>query len=174
MKKPVFLLVAVFAFAVFGFSPPGRSGYPGLESKDPERYYQRLKDLRTKRPNDPENTYRIANVYYSLQMEDEAIKEYRRVLKLDPNHDNAKWFLSHLLYSKGYYDEAFRLTESLITKTPLDADLYYWAGEILEKLEQYDTAKQYFTRCDELKFPEREGYSPPARRSLTHLTFERL
>jgi len=122
----------------------------GLEVKDPERLYHRLKFIRAKRPEDPKNTFQIANIYYSQRMEDEAIKEYRRCLKLDPNFLPAKWFLSHVLYSKGYYDEAFRLVREIIDRKPEAAELFYWAGEVLLKLDEIETAKEYFARCDEL------------------------
>lgn len=135
-------------------------GYPGLESSDPERYYHRLKSLRMKRPNDPEHTFRVANLLYSWKMEDEAIYEYRRCLKIDPNHLNAKWFLSHLLFSKGYYDEAFRHARDIMDKKPDDPEIYYWTGEILLKLDQSQAASEYFARYDELKNPPAEKPAP--------------
>lgn len=112
--------------------------------------------MRMKRPDNPEYSYQIGNLYYSLQMEDEAIKEYRRTLRLDSYHAGAKWFLSHVLSSKGYHDEAFRLTRELMDQRPEDPELYYWAGEILLKLDQNELAKEYFARVDELTFPDRK------------------
>ena len=132
--------------SVFGGDP----GMTGLIVRDREQHFHRLRHIRTKRPDDPANTYQIANLYYSLQMEDEAIKEYRRCLRLDPAHVNAKWFLSKLLVSKGYYEEAFWLVREILDVKIDDLEVYYWAGEILEKLGEHKAAKEYFVRCDDL------------------------
>jgi len=140
----------------------GKNGLPGVENKDPERFYQRMKSVRMKRPNDAQNTLQIANLYYSWKMEDEAIKEYRRCLKLDPDNLDAKWFLSHVLSSKGYYQEAFRLVRSYLDRRPDDPEAYYWAGEILLKLEERETAKEYFARVDQLLVPERGSPKAPS------------
>jgi tetratricopeptide (TPR) repeat protein len=142
------------------YSYGGDPGVTGIIVKDRERYYHRLKDMRAKDPTNPELSYQIANLYYSLEMEDEAIKEYRRTLKLKPDHDFAKWFLSRLLESKGYYDEAFWLVRDLIEKHQRTAKLYDRAGEILLKMNQKDTAKEYFARYDELKYGEMNGAKP--------------
>lgn len=152
------LMLTAFAFLVSAFSVllAGDPGITGEVNVDRERYLQRLKFMRMKRPDNPEYSYQIGNLYYSLQMEDEAIKEYRRTLRLDAYHPGAKWFLSHVLESKGYFDEAFRLTRELMDQRPEDPELYYWAGEILLKLDENELAKEYFARVDELKFPDRK------------------
>ncbi|MBF0501434.1 MAG: tetratricopeptide repeat protein [Candidatus Riflebacteria bacterium] len=131
--------------------------WTGLEVSDRERLFHRLKFLRMKNPGDPVNTFRIGNLYQSLEMEDEAIKEYRRCLRINPEYEGAKWFLSHVLVSKGYFDEAFRLTRELLDKNPEDPRLYAWAGEILRKLDQPELAKEYFVRETELVTTQKEA-----------------
>lgn len=165
MKKKIISMVAVCAaLIIFVWALPltygGDPGISGLIVKNPERYYHRLKDMRAKDPENAELSYQIANLYYSLQMEDEAIKEYRRTLKLKPEHEFAKWFLSKLLESKGYYDEAFWMVRELIQKHPRIPNLYDRAGELLVKMNQKDSAKEYFARYDELMFGERVGADP--------------
>ncbi|HOY67258.1 MAG TPA: hypothetical protein PLP29_10225 [Candidatus Ozemobacteraceae bacterium] len=149
-----FLVLAILVPA-FSVLLAGDPGLTGDENRDRERYLQRLRSMRMKRPDNPEYSYQIGNIYYSLKMEDEAIKEYRRTLRLDQHHPEAKWFLSHVLASKGYHDEAFRLTRELMDVRPDDPELYSWAGEILLKLDQNELAKEYFARVDELTFPEK-------------------
>ncbi|GAB4270109.1 MAG: hypothetical protein Kow0029_06640 [Candidatus Rifleibacteriota bacterium] len=162
MKKLVKKALA-FGFAVvlllllLPYTYGGDPGITGNIVRERERYYHRLKDMRAKDPTNPELSYQIANLYYSLEMEDEAIKEYRRTLELKPDHAFAQWFLSKLLESKGYYDEAFWLIRNLITRHKNLAVLYYRAGELLTKMNQEDAAKEYFARCDEIKFGERNG-----------------
>jgi tetratricopeptide (TPR) repeat protein len=138
----------------------GDPGISGQVVRDPERYYHRLKDMRAKNPDDPELTYQIANIYYSWQMEDEAIKEYRRVLRIDKNHYNSKWFLSKVLESKGYFEEAFWLVRECMEARKSDADLYLRAADLLIKMEQVDVAREYFAKVDELKYGEPDGKKP--------------
>lgn len=162
MLKKLLALVAAFLLLV-AFLPYSYSGDPGITGaivKDRERYYHRLKDMRAKDPENPELSYRIANLYYSLQMEDEAIKEYRRTLRIKPDHEYAKWFLSKVLVSKGYLEEAFWLVRDLIAEHKENPELYASAGEILVKMDQSEVAKEYFNRFDELKYGEKNGSQP--------------
>lgn len=154
------MLAVWLMFEMLPLTYGGDPGITGIIVRDRERYYHRLKDMRAKDPGNPEISYQIANLYYSLEMRDEAIKEYRRTLKLQPEHEFAKWFLSKLLESKGYYDEAFWLVRELIEKHRRTPALYDRAGEILLKMNQSDAAKEYFARYDELKFGERVGSDP--------------
>lgn len=142
------------------FSFGGDPGITGMLVKDRERYFHRLKNMRNQEPNNPEHSYQIGNLYYSLQMEDEAIKEYRRVLSLEPNHYNAKWFLSKVLESKGYFEESFWLVRDLIKQKKQDSSLYERAGNLLLKMDQIEVAQEYFDRCDELNFGEKRGRDP--------------
>ena len=139
-----------------GFTLDSDGHMTGIEVRDREQLFHRLKHIRAKRPEDPVNTFRLGNLYYSLEMEDEAIKEYRRCLKLDPHHVQARWFLSHVLVSKGYPDEAFRLTRELLDRFPEDPKLYAWAGDILVKLDHPELAREYYAREAELTDPEKK------------------
>jgi tetratricopeptide (TPR) repeat protein len=152
---------------VMGFLWPtlAEKGLPGVEIRDPERYYHRLKALRMRRPDDAHYTYLIGNYYNSLQMQDEAIKEFRRCLKVDPGHIEAKRNLSRLLLDKGYPEEAFRHARDIMDKTPEDPEIFYFAGEILLKLEERELAREYFARVDELMRNRQAGPVPgPARK----------
>ncbi|GEM_PF-732758 len=171
MKKKFLSLFAVITAAMLLFftlpnTYGGDPGTTGINVKDRERYYHRLKDMRTKDPKNPELSYQIANLYYSLEMEDEAIKEYRRTLELKPDHEFAQWFLSKVLESKGYYEEAFWLVRELIEKHRRIPALYDRAGELLVKMDKRDAAKEYFARFDELKYGERVGAEPV--KTLSH------
>lgn len=141
----------------FPLSFGGDPGLVGVEVRDRERFLHRLKLMRAKRPDDPEITYQIGNLYYSLQMEDDAIKEYRRCLKQKPDHFEAKWFLSKTLASKGYLEEAFRLARELLDARPEDHEAYAWAGDILLKMGLPEFAKDYFRRWEELLWMKKKG-----------------
>ncbi|MGM0600466.1 MAG: tetratricopeptide repeat protein [Candidatus Rifleibacteriota bacterium] len=164
--KNIYIKLASVLFALVIITlllPVTFGGDPGLTGQileDKERYFHRLKDMRAKDPQNPEWSYQLGNLYYSLEMENDAIKEYRRTLKLDPEHAFAKWFLSKVLESRGYYEEAFWLVRELIRKHNQIPELYDRAGEILIKMEQNTAAREYFARYDELKFGEVRGEDP--------------
>lgn len=170
MKK-IYLKLASVILALVIFSlllPVTFGGDPGLTGQileDKERYFHRLKNLRARDPDNPEWSYQLGNLYYSLDMENDAIKEYRRTLKLAPNHAFAKWFLSKVLESRGYYEEAFWLVRELIRKHKQIPELYDRAGEILLKMKQKTAAQEYFARYDELKYDEVRGEDPVKTRS---------
>lgn len=161
LKKLLTFTAAALVFTAM--LPSLYSGDPGITGaivKDRERYYHRLKDMREKDPQNAELSYQIANLYYSMQMEDDAIKEYRRTLKIDPEHDFAKWFLARTLFNKGYLEEAFWQVRDLINVHAENPELYARAGEILLKMDQREVAKEYFNRYDELKYGEKNGADP--------------
>ncbi len=151
----ILLLVALLPDTYGG--DPG-SVYIGVN--DSERYYHRLKNLRKNDPKNAEISYKIANYYYGKEMYDKAIEEYKRTLKLDENHQNAKWFLSKSYISKGYYEKAFWLVRELIQKNKKSPELYDQAGELLVKMGEYAASREYFNKVDELKFGEVDGSKP--------------
>lgn len=155
--KILVILVSVFAVGMYFPTTYGDPGVTGMIVNNPNRYFHRLKQMRAKDKDNPELSYQIANLYYSLQMEDEAIKEYRRTLKLSPDNFNAKWFLSKLLVSKGYLEEAFWLVREMITARSNNTQLYLMAGDILSKMDKTNAAKEYYDRYDELMYGEKVG-----------------
>ncbi len=149
------LLVSLLPYTYGG--DPG-SVYIGV--KDSERYYHRLKNMRKNDPENAEISYKIANFYYSKDMLDKAIEEYKRTLKLDANHQNAKWFLSQCLSAKGYFEDAFWLVRDLIDKNRKNYELYDEAGQLLVKMGEYAASREYFNKVDELKYGEVDGSKP--------------
>lgn len=150
------LIIAMFLPLSYGKDSSG----VGVGLRDRERYYHRLHNMRRNDPENPEISYQIANLYYSLQMEDEAIMEYRKTLELDPEHSYARYFLSKLLVNKGYYEDAFWIARELISRHRNSARLYAFIGEILVKMDQRFAAKEYFDKYDELISADRHSTFP--------------
>lgn len=162
MLRKVISAISAIVFLVC-LLPNIYGGDPGsvyINIKDSERYYHRLKNLRKNEPNNPDITYKIANFYYARNMFDKAIEEYKRVLKLDNEHQQAKWFLSRCFIEKGYYEKAFWLVRDLITQNKNNANLYDEAGQLLVKMGEYAASREYFNKVDELKFGELDGSKP--------------
>lgn len=121
-----------------------------LEVRDSTRYYMRLKNLKQREPNNAKVVYELANYHYSIKNLNEAVREYKRVLEIEPEHEYAKFFLSKCLVQMGYYDDAFWHVRDLIIKHKKNPKLYEYAGEILEKMGEYVVAQEYFSKCEEL------------------------
>lgn len=159
-KKIIILVFMAMAFiATMPTTYSRNSPSTRIEVRDAQRYFLRLKNLRAKEPNNEELSYEIGNYYYSIKSYDEAIKEYRRTLKINPEHEYAKWFLSKALVEKKYYDEAFTLVRDLIIKHKKQPELYDYAGEILLKMDKPKIADEYFAKCDQLLY----GSSGPTK-----------
>ncbi len=119
---------------------------PGAESRDRERYHQRLRFLMNRRPKDASIRFQFANHLRSVGMNDEAIVYYRRCLKLEPGHVQARWFLALTLRDKGYPREAFNIVRALMEEFPEDASLYDEASRLLDQMDQPAVAKEYRDR----------------------------
>ncbi|NLM16300.1 MAG: hypothetical protein GX221_01090 [Candidatus Riflebacteria bacterium] len=159
MKRLTAVLSALFVLACFLPVLEGSEVFRVMmPSKNKERYYQRLRNMRLNSPENPELSYQLANFFYAEKMYDVAVEEYRRVLKLSPEHAGAKYFLSESLLKMKYYEEAFWLVRDLISNDKENAELYYKAGEILEKMGEHMAAKQYFKKSDELVFGDIPGF----------------
>ncbi len=161
IKKLLSVIAAVtLLVALLPYTYGGDPGNVYIGVKDSERYYHRLKNMRRNDPDNAEISYKIANFYYAKDMVDKAIEEYKRTLKLDKDHQQAKWFLSQCLVTKGYFEDAFWLVRDLIDKNKKDPDLYDEAGEILVKMGEYAASREYFNKVDELKYGEKDGSKP--------------
>ena len=164
LRKILAFFVVLIAF--IGFMPKTFCSDPPsvrIEVRDSTRYYMRLKNLKQREPENAEIVYELANYHYSIKNINEAIREYKRVLQLKPEHENAKYFLSKCYVIKGYYDDAFWLVRDLILKHKKEADLYEYAGEILLKMDEHAVAQEYFSKCDELLLDKKGNEMLPAQ-----------
>ena len=161
LKKVISIIAAiVLLLSLLPYTYGGDPGSVYINVDDSERYYHRLKNMRKNDPENPEISYKIANFYYAKDMLDKAIEEYKRTLKLDNNHQEAKWFLSQCLITKGHFEDAFWLVRELIDKNKKNPELYDQAGEILVKMGEYAASREYFNKVDELKYGEVDGSKP--------------
>ena len=165
LKKVLSITAAiVLLFSLLPYTYGGDPGSVYIGVNDSERYYHRLKNMRRNDPENAEISYKIANFYYSKDMLDKAIEEYKRTLKLDGNHQYAKWFLSQCLASKGHFEDAFWLVRELIDKNRKDYELYDEAGQLLVKMGEPSTSP-YFNSSTLLKYSLEAAYSPILTRS---------
>jgi tetratricopeptide (TPR) repeat protein len=79
----------------------------------------------------------LANI---LGRKDEAMEEWRKLLKVDPQNHDAASTLSSLLYQGGKYSEAVEILEGAVKAFPVDPGLQYELGSTYLKTRQSDKA----------------------------------
>jgi Flp pilus assembly protein TadD len=82
-----------------------------------------LEDVALRNPGSAEAWLLLADTYSQLGMEDEAIRGYERVLKLEPNSPNAIYNLAILQLRRNRPEEAVRYLETLHRQRPRDRDV---------------------------------------------------
>jgi len=86
---------------------------------------------------------------------DEAEREYRKAIAIDPKSHAARLSLAIVLFTELKDDEAFDIDRSLLEENPTDPEANLLAGEILVQRNLFAEAEQYLSRCQHLK-PEFE------------------
>lgn len=95
--------------------------------------------------------FNLADYFYEQNMMEEAIKFYKKVIKLDP-----KWALPHnqigyILISKGELDEAKWYLKKALQLEPNVAEIYWNMALVLSRQCQFDEAKIYWQKAVDLK-----------------------
>jgi tetratricopeptide (TPR) repeat protein len=85
-----------------------------------------------------------------LQQYDEAEKEYREIIKIDPDFAEAHFNLAYLLADLQRYDEAEKEYIEVIRIYPDYVKAHYVLGVLLKKLQRYDEAKKEILKARKL------------------------
>ena len=93
----------------------------------------------------------LATVYSRRGQLDEAIREYREALRLNPYYALAHYNLGNALLQKGQVDEAIQHYEQSIRLLPMYVDPYNNLGLALRKQGQVDEAIRQFQQAIRLK-----------------------
>jgi predicted Zn-dependent protease len=88
----------------------------------------------------------LGDVFREKRRWEEAETEYRRAIALDPKGRSARLSLAITLYSELKNDEAFALTESLLSEDPGNPEANLLAGEILVQGNQFAQAESYLLK----------------------------
>ena len=70
-------------------------------------------------------------VLTALGQDEEAIRAFKRALKIDTNHIPTLVLLRERLYSQQQFVDAERIARTLTNLQPLEADHFFWLGKIL-------------------------------------------
>lgn len=84
---------------------------------------------------------------YNLKNYDDALRAYTRALRLEPHHPAALRGQSMTLMAMGRFEKALQAITRLLDVMPLDAGGWMLKGEILEKLNRTQEARQAYEQA---------------------------
>ena len=108
-------------------------------------------------PNDYQAHKLLATMYFREQRKDDAIKELRASLAINPNQDALLVATLIELIEAGREGEALDTANEVIDKRPSDATLMLIAGRVFTQREKWDRATVLFDRAWKLTRDARVG-----------------
>jgi serine/threonine protein kinase/Tfp pilus assembly protein PilF len=121
--------------------------YASLVEKDVEKYRRIRQYMAEKYPREKEIFYILGTNYWRRGDNDKAIKEYNKVLELDPNHGLTHNQLGYIYIDRGDYSKAVEHFKKYVSinpgePNPLDslADVYFRMGKLDEAISKYKDA----------------------------------
>ncbi|PKM92085.1 MAG: hypothetical protein CVU81_02380 [Euryarchaeota archaeon HGW-Euryarchaeota-1] len=86
----------------------------------------------------------LGHTLYNLKRYENAEKEFREAIRINPNLAEAHNNLGILLKDLNRYDEAEKVFREVIRINPNYIDAYYGLGHLLKRLNRYDEAEKVF------------------------------
>jgi tetratricopeptide (TPR) repeat protein len=124
--------------------------YAQFIEKDPEKKFRFLKELIQKYPKEKRAHFYLAHHYNSKGLFSEAIEEFNRAVKLDPNYGLA---LNDLAYTYSYigdFEKAIVYIKKYASICPEDANVFDSMGEIYLKMGRLDDAIEKYKEALEI------------------------
>jgi tetratricopeptide (TPR) repeat protein len=92
---------------------------------------------------DAQKSYTEAETRFAQGLYSEAIEAYTKTIKLEPGFGKAYIRCGDCFLVGGKAEEALKLYQSAIVKSPLDASAYHFAADALRRLGKIDEARRY-------------------------------
>src|SRR5262249_11164211 len=92
-------------------------------------------------PDDPQALFLRGNAWRQAGAVQKAVPDYRRAVELDPERDDARWWLAVGLQEIGRYDRALPHLEPLLRQRPGDADVLVLMARCLNGLDRTEEAR---------------------------------
>ena len=118
---------------------------------DGEKYFQILKTITEKYPEEKRVRVDLANYYRSHGRFEEAAGELRRALELDPRYGYAMNLLAYNFGDQNKFKEALEYFQLYASISPGDANPYDSMGELYFRLGQMEKARQKFEEAVRIK-----------------------
>jgi tetratricopeptide (TPR) repeat protein/tRNA A-37 threonylcarbamoyl transferase component Bud32 len=96
--------------------------------------------------SEKDNYFIAGREYWEDKNYPEAVNQFKKILELEPENLEALLSLATILKEQGKLDEAIPEYEKVIALNNLDPRAYDKLGEIFEKKQELEKAKQYFKK----------------------------
>lgn len=121
--------------------------YASVIEKDEEKYLEIKLNIANKYPKEKRVHFDLGSYYSNKKMFDNAIKEFKKVLELDPNYAPVYNLLGYLYSGMGEFDMAIEYFKKYANLSPGDAnpfdsmaEIYFVMGNFDEALSKYREA----------------------------------
>ena len=106
-----------------------------------------LEEQLSKNPGHPPILLRLAEIAAAEGNAQAAIAYLKQAVEADPKNADARLELGRALYDTGDIDGSLKQTQQLVTDHPDNVDGLYNLGAIYANQNQFDQARQYWTRA---------------------------
>lgn len=107
-------------------------------------------------PSDAEPILAAAQLLMEMNKYDDADRQIRRVIAINPNYPRAYFYLAKVLFAKGNFSEALANAKKEKEKNPFVADAYILTAEILFANKQYGECAAEYSQAIKLR-PQSAG-----------------
>jgi Flp pilus assembly protein TadD/predicted aspartyl protease len=111
-----------------------------LRMGDFDRAQREASSLRESAPRDPEAIAVQADALWSAGLFDEAEREWRDALALEPELSRGHHGLSRALASSGQLEQAVNESQAALKLAPRDGEIHHTLGAIYERLRRFEQA----------------------------------
>ncbi|MGE3273705.1 MAG: aspartyl protease family protein [Vicinamibacterales bacterium] len=101
--------------------------------------------LRESAPGNPQALSAHADALWSAGLFDEAEREWRDALAIEPDLSRGRHGLARSLASQGRLDEALNEAQAALRLSPRDGEIHHTVGSIYERMRRYEQAAASYT-----------------------------
>jgi len=112
-----------------------------------EKDKQDLKDLKIQ----AEKHFELGKSYFEKDQYDNAIKEFEKVLQIQPINAEAHYYLGRCYHSKERYDKAIPHLKKAIQIQPSNADAHYYLARCYHFTTKFDEAIEEFKKVIQMR-----------------------
>ena len=128
-------------------------GVAYAENGDSDRAIETLRSVIKSHPDLAEAHFNLAALYAKKGPSlgySEAIAEYKKTLRVDPNYDDARLFLGKVLANLGNFSDAITYLEEYVRHRPGDPEGYHLLGSTYRDSNQLSKAESMLERAEKL------------------------